>query len=199
MTERRIRSIPPKTMFTVLREQGRGKGSGRIGGFGAGSLGRSEPNPGGFDIERHIFNKPTGERSTRPLIAPEDEGITMKEVEEQKDYDNHGSLGLVLQFSGISFTSTALFERSKHDYGPDSSVFYAPVEYKSGRAFLIFSTLVDIFEIQVVSRTKDVNPIFRYEKYLPDLATIYKPQSMIVNQTNGIVTVSYETRDIADN
>ena len=183
----RIRSIPPRTTLDAVREQERG--TGRIG-FGAGSLGNSEPNPGEFDIKRHIFKKPTGEKSINPLVIPENQRI-MWQVEIIEDYNNAGDLGLIVQFSGISFMSTFVFERSRHNYGSDSRVFYAPVEYKNGQAFLILSTLGDIFESQVVSRMKDVHPFFREEIYYPPLLTFYDPTSMRISYNNGLIIVSY--------
>jgi len=81
----------------------------------------------------------------------------MRQVEIVEDYNDAGGLGLIVHFSGISFASIPVFERSRHDYGPDSRVFYSPVGYKNRLAFLILATYGDIFESQVVATEIDVN------------------------------------------
>lgn len=128
MRERvRIRAIPPRTTLDVLREQKRGGISVSIGRLlprepGQSSLGQ---NSEGFDVKDHVIRKPTQEKSSRPLITPEIEKITWQ-VEIIENYNSAGDLGLIVRFSGISFISKPVFERSRHDYGPDSSVFYSP-------------------------------------------------------------------------
>lgn len=185
MIERRIRSIPPRTTLDALREQER-----RRGRIGQSSLGQSSE---GFDVKDHVFRKPTQERPSRSLVSSEIEGITWQ-VEILEGYNNAGDLGLIIQFSGISFVSKPVFERSRRDYGPDSRVFYCPVGYKNGQAFLIFSTFGDIFESQVVPKIKDVNPFFREEIYWPPLLTLYDPTSMRPSYNNGLVIVGYKAR-----
>lgn len=182
----RIRAIPPRTTLDAFREQERGK-----------RLSPREPGQSseGFDVKRHVFQKPITGESSRPLIAPENERITWQ-AEIIEGCNNAGDLGLIVQFSGISFASIPVFEKSRHDYGPDSSVFYSSVGYKNGQAFLILSTFGDIFESQVVPKTKDVNPFFREEIYYPPLLTLYDPASMRPSCNNGLVIVNYKARDI---
>ena len=191
MTEHfRRRSIPPRTTLDILREQE---------GVSIGRLPPREPrqssleqSSGGFNVKDHVFQKPTREKSSRPLIAPESEKITWQ-VEISENCNNAGDLGLIVRFSGINF-STPFFERSRRDYGPDSIVLYAPVSYKKGQVFLIFSTFGDIFESQVVPKIKDVNPFFREEIYYPKLLTDYVPTSMKPYYNNGLFIVSYKAR-----
>ena len=193
----------PRTAPDVLREQERkgiSKGSGgnplenfvRIGGLSSGRSwqDRLEQDAGGFNIEDHVFRKPTKEKPKNPLIVPEAGKITW-EVEVHENYDSQGRLGVILQFSGIEFTDAPVFERSRHDYGPDSRVFYSPVGYKNGRAFLILATYGDIFESQVVAAKIDVSPFFREEILLPQLAATYDPASMTVYGNNRLVVVGY--------
>ena len=108
-----------------------------------------------------------------------------------ENYDTQESLGVILQFSGIEFTNAPVFERSRHDYGPGSRVFYSPVGYKNGRAFLILATYGDIFESQVVAATIDMRPFFREETRLPQLTVTHDPTSMTVDEKNHLVVVSY--------
>ena len=185
MKERiRIRSIPPRTTLDALREQ-------------EGRLPPREPrqsnleqNSGGFNIKDHVFQKPTKEIPNKPLIVPEAEKITW-EVEVHEDYDTQESLGVILRFPGIEFTNTPVFERSRHDYGPDSRVFYSPVGYKNGRAFLILATYGDILESQVVATKIDARPFFREETLLPQLRVTHNPTSMTVYEKNHLVVVAY--------
>jgi len=181
--ERRIRSIPPRTTLDALREQ-----EGRRGRIGRGSL---RQDNGGFNVEDHVFRKPAQERLSKTLVSPEIEKITW-EVETIEDCNSTRDLGLIVRFSGISFMDTPVFGRSRHDYGPDSCVFYSPVGYKNGQAFLILSTIGDIFESQIVPKTKDVNPFFREEIYYPPLLTLYDPTSMMLSYNKGLVIVSYK-------
>lgn len=203
MNERRIRSRPARTMLDVLREQEKGKRLiGLETGFpgssvGIGRLPPKEPgqrsleqNPGAFNVEDHVFRKPTKERPNKPLIVPETERITWQ-VEQMEDYNGQGDLGLIVQFSGIEFI-TPVFERSRHDYGPDSRVFYSPVRYKNGQAFLILATYGDIFESQVVATIIDVRPFFGEETLLPQLTVTHNPTSMTVYEKNHLVVVSYD-------
>lgn len=201
MSERRVRSIPQRTMSDVLREQGvsirLGGASLRIGGLGTG-IGRPPARTSAtqeyhFDMENHVWREPQAnrEKPRRTPVLPDNKSITWQ-VDQVEDDDG---MGLILQYSGISFMNMPiLFKRSRHDYGPDCSVFSAPVGYRKGLAFLILSTFGDIFESQVVPKKKDVNPSFQEEVYLPDLATKYDPTSMTVIQRNGLVIVGYGRR-----
>ena len=206
MIERRIRSIPPRTTLDALREQEGGRGGIRSSGsfVNIDRLPPKEPrqstleqNHGGFNVKDHVFQKPTREKSSRPLTAPENERITWQ-VEISENYNKTGDLGIIIQFSGVNFMSTPVFERSRRDYGPDNTIFYAPVGYKNGQAFLILSTFGDIFESQVVPKIKDVNPFFREEIYLPPLLTLYDPTTMRPFYNNGLFIVSYKSRDITN-
>lgn len=176
----RIRSIPPRTGLDVLRESGSSVSIGRL---------PPKEHGQGFDVKRHVFQKPTRERLSRPLTAPENREI-MWQMEIHGDYNSAGDLGLVMQFSGIEFINPS-FNKSGRDYGPDSSVFYAPVGYKNGRAFLILATYGDIFESQVVATKIDKRPFFREEIYLPELTVTHDPTSMTVYGKNCLVVVEY--------
>lgn len=138
----------------------------------------------GFNIKDHVFQKPT-----KSLIIPRAERITW-EVEVHEGYPSQERLSVILRFSGIEFTNAPVFERSKHDYGPDSRVFYSSVGYKNGQAFLILATYGDIFESQVVATKINVGPFFREETLLPQLTT-HDPTSMTVYEKNHLVVVSY--------
>jgi len=155
-------------MVDVLREQERrgisiGFGGNplgnfvRIGGLSPGQSwqDRQELDHGGFNVQNHVFRRPTGEKPKKPLIVLEAGKITW-EVEVHENYDTQNGLGVILRFSGIEFADDPVFERSRYDYGPDSRVFFSPVGYKKGRAFLILATHGDIFESQVVATKKDV-------------------------------------------
>ncbi len=193
MIEHRIRSIPPRTTLDAIREQE--SGTGRLTPREPGQ-GSSEQSSGGFDVKRHVFQKPP---LTKPVEFRPSQGtkeITW-EVETVEDYNNRGDLCFILQFSGISFINP-VFVESKHDYGPDGIVSYTPVSYKKGRAFLIFSTFGDIFESQVVPKTKDINPFFREEIYWPELLTHYIPTSMKLSYNNGLLIVEYKARNLAN-
>jgi len=144
----------------------------------------------GFNVEDHVFRKPAKEEPNKPLIVPEAERIIWK-VEVHADCDAQGSLGVILQFFGIVFPSAPVFERSGRDYGFDSRVFYSPVGYRNGRAFLILATYGDIFESQVVATRIDKRPFFREETLLPQLTKTYDPTSMTVYEKNRLVVVSY--------
>lgn len=145
----------------------------------------------GFDIQKHVFPKPTQEGPSR--LSSKIERITWQVEIHEGTVD----LGLIIQFSGVSFMSP-VFERSRHDYGPDNRVFYTPVWYRNGQAFLILSTFGDIFESQVVPKTRDVHPFLREEIYYPPLLTLYDPTSMRPSYDNGLVIVSYKARGIAN-
>ena len=121
----------------------------------------------------------------------------MWKLEIIEDCNTAGVLGLIVQFSGINFINPVFIE-SKHDYGPDSIVSYAPVSYKKRQAFLIFSTFGDILESQVVPKTKDVNPFFREEIYWSKLFTDYVPTSMELSYNNGLFIVKYKARNLAN-
>ena len=66
---------------------------------------------------------------------------------------------------------------------------------KKGQVFLIFSTFGDIFESQVVPKTKDINPLFQEEIYYPKLLTDYVPASMVLSYNNGLFIARYKARD----
>lgn len=193
MKERfRIRSIPPQTMLDALRIQ-----EGRNGLVGIGRLSPKEPRQRsleqiseGFNVKNHVFRKPTKEKPNEPLIVPEAERITWK-VEIHEDYDTQESLGVILQFSGIEFTNAPVFEKSRVDYGKDSSVFYSRIGYKNRLAFLILATYGDIFEAQVVAKKVDVRPFFREEILLPRLTVTHNPTSMTVYEKNRLFVVNY--------
>ena len=201
MIERRITSIPPRTTLDAFREQeGKKEWTGLEKDFSGSSvsIGRllprePEQSSGGFNVKDHVSQKPTREKSSRPLIAPENERI-MWQVEIIENCNNTGDLGLIVQFSGINFMSAPVFERSRRNYGPDSIVLYTPVSYKKGQAFLILSTFGDIFESQVVPKTKDVNPFFREEIYYPKLLTDYVPASMKPSYNNRLFIMNYKAR-----
>lgn len=186
MNQHRIRSIPRRTILDVLREQEGGRGL-----IGQSSL---EQSPEGFSVQDHVIRKPTGERPSGSLVAPENERITWQ-VDTIEDYNSAGDLGLVMQFSGISFMSPPIFVRSRDNYSPDSSVFYSPVGYY-GPAVLILSTFEDIVESQVVPKTRDVHPFFREEIHCPPLLTRYDPASMRPSYDNGLVIVTYKARGL---
>lgn len=174
----------------------------RIGGLGTGVPRQSRSGrEHSFDVRPYVSQEPTRKRPSRLSVAPEKERI-MCQVEIHEGYNSEGDLGLVIQFSGINFTEPSVFRRSRRYYGPDSSVFYSPVGHDNGQAFLILSTVEDIFESQVVPWTKDravpwtkdMDPFFREELYLPPLLTLYDPTSMTPSYNNGLVIVSYKLR-----
>lgn len=191
MKERfRIRSIPPRTTLDALREQ-------KSSSVSIGRLPPREPRQsrleqgsGGFNVKDHVFQKPTQERPSRSLVSSEIERITWQ-VEIIEDCNSAGDLVLIAQFRGIGFGSTPVFEKSRVDYGADSSVFYSRIMYKNGSAFLILATFGDIFESQVVATKIDVRPFFREETRLPQLTITHDPTSMAVYEKNHLVVVGY--------
>lgn len=193
-----------RSMVDVLREQERRGRSIRSGGnplrnsVGIGGLStgqswhnRPEPDSGGFNVQDHVFKKPTAERRPMKFLSPPEIGRIIWEIEVHEDYDPQGRLRVILQFSGIEFTDASVFERSKRDYGPDGRVFYSPVKYKKDRAFLILATYGDIFESQVVATEIDEGPFFREEILLPQLTETHDPTSMAVYGKNHLVVVGY--------
>ena len=206
MKERfRIRAIPPRTTLDAFREQEGGRGRIGLGDFSGSSVGigrllpresgqsSSEQSSGGFNVKDHVFRKPVQEKPAKSLVSWEIEKITWQ-VEIIEDLNEAGEIGLIMQFSGINLASAPVFERSRRDYGPDNAVFYTLAEYKNRPAFLIFSTFGDIFESQVVPKTKDVNPFFRKEIYYPKLLTDYVPASMRPSYNNGLFIMNYKAR-----
>jgi len=195
----RLGSIPQQTMRDVWKEQARERASLQISinplKTDRLTFGQTQPDTSlessDFDISRHIFRKPSGEKTYKPLIVPEPERITW-EVEVHGDYETQGSLGLILQFSGIDFTNAPVFIKSKVNYGQDSSAFYSRIGYKNGLAFLILATYGDIFESQVVATKIDERPFFREEAYLPQLTVTHDPTSMTVYEKNHLVVVGYK-------
>ena len=168
----RIRSIPPRTTLDALRKQ-------------KGRLLSKEPGQRSFEQNSGGFREPI-----TSLIILKAERITW-EVEMYEGYATQGSLGVILRFSGIEFPEAPVFKKSRHDYGPDSRVFYSPVGYKNGQAFLILATYGDIFESQVVATKMDIRPFFREEIYLPKLTVTYDPTSMTLYEKNHLVVVNY--------
>lgn len=192
----------PRTMRDVWNEQvdGRGQEKGlktsvlgfpvsiqSIDGSFPGESGQSslEHTPEEFKVKDHVFRKPN-----KPLIVPEDERITWQ-VEVHEDYDTQGGMEVILQFSGIKFTNAPVFEKSRVDYGHDSSVFFSRIGYKNRLAFLILATYGDILESQVVAIKRDVGPFFREEILLPQLTVTHDITSMTVYEKNRLIVVNY--------
>ncbi len=193
---RRITSIPPRTSLDVLRGEGV---TIRIGGGSLlGSVRRvsRETAAGESDwskiVAKQVFQKPSIGEKTRLEPLYERDGKIEWETEVIEDYNGKGDLGIILQFAGIGLTK-ASFLRSRHNK-PDSPVFYIPVDYNKRMARLFLTTRGDIFESQIVTVQKDVNPFFQEELYLPQLSTTHDPTSMVVFQNNKLVTVSYNPR-----
>ena len=206
---RRIGSIP-RTMVDVLR--GQTQASVRLGGtsLGIGGLGTGVPRQSrsgreySFDVRPYVPPKPDRKKSSRP-VAPEKERITCQvEIHDNFTDADGGNLGLVMKFSGITFPNASVFKKSIRYSDPDRYryVFYTPVRYDNGQAFLILSTDGDIFEYQVVPQTKDKVPFFQKDEdrffqdefNLTELLPLYDPTSMKPSYNNGLVIVSYKLR-----
>lgn len=196
---RRIGSIPEHTMREVWRRQagvsarfGNGRISLGIRGLGTGVPRRSSSGKEDFfDVHPYVPPKPDRKKPRETLILPVSERITCK-IEQMDDYDGKGSLGIFLEFAGIGELTEASFLRGRRYYGPDTTLFYSPVVYQKKKVLLLLATTGDIFELQVAAR-KDANPIFHEELYLPHLATTHNPTSMVVQQNNGLVIVTYKS------
>ncbi len=202
MRERHVYSIPPLTTLDAVRKHEaaqRKRPHDPFGGrlsFGEPRQGSQQELPGesaeGFNIKDHVFQKPADKRPKIDLTYPD--GRITWNVE---TIEFNGLL-IIAQLSGIDSSGTLHFERSRRDYGQDNVVFFAPVKYKKSPAYLIFATHSDIFETQVVPQKKDVSPFFREEIYCPRLLTHYVPASMRPSYNNGIYTVKYSERGLAN-
>lgn len=202
-SERKLRSIPPRTMRDVWRQRKGGEisnvnqikpGGINFGGTRIEEIGQKQPRQTKANqewIKKHTLRKPIVEKPKSPAV-PYENGHIEWETEIIEDYNIRGDLGIILQFVGLDLTQ-AIFARSTRDYGSDQAVFYAKVGYKGKLPFLILSTNYDIFEAQIVPAKKDLNPLFRKEIFLPQLAE-YKAESMTVSQNRGLVIVGYKKR-----
>lgn len=194
---RRITSIPQRTSLDVLR------GGGVTIRIGGGSLLGGvrriprESTAGESDwsqiVAKHVFQEPPRREKAKPKPFYERDGKIEWEAEVIEDYNGKGDLGIILQFVGIGLTE-ASFLRGRRYYGPDTTLFYSPITYKSKRTLLILATTGDIFETQVVPARKDVSPFFQEELHLPRLTTTHDPTSMTVSQNNKLVIVGYNPR-----
>lgn len=192
-SERKLRSIPPKTALGVLRGNGIQIGEGDLPG-GVRTISRepiSQERYGNQTVS-HVVQKPPSSERARPELPDKRDGKIKWNSEVIEDYNGKGDLGIILQFAGIEFTEVSSL-RSRHNR-PGMPVLYIPVGYLSKTARLILATRGDIFEFQIVPSQMDVNPFLREELYLPQLATTHDPASMTVLQNNKIVTVSYNPR-----
>lgn len=184
-----VRSIPPITSTGSQRRKVRRISTMPIGGtisIGRPTTSRNIRREEPWDISRHEYKRPK-KVQTFPVYEPRI-GLTSNIIE---DYNGDGDLGVLLQFSGISFLRDA-FSKSKRDYGQNSCVYYTSVRFREKEALLMLSTLDDILEFEVVPQRKGINQLFREEAYIPKLAETYDPLSMEVKQRNGIVTISYK-------
>lgn len=136
-------------------------------------------------VDEQTLKKPT----IQAKLHENEEKISC-DMEVVENYNVQGDLGIFLEFKGIG--PVRAFLRGRRDYGPDTTLFYAPIIYHKSRVLLLLSTCGDIFETQVVPEKKDVNPHFQKEIYLPQLATIYNPRSMAISGGHNLVVVSYQ-------
>lgn len=192
---RKLTSIPPRTALDVLRGV-----TIRIGG-GSSPRGVRRVFRESTDREtdwsqivaKHVFKKPPEWEQPKPEPLYKGGGKIEWEVETHENYDGRGNLGVILEFTGIGLTK-APFLRGRRNYGPDSAVFYAPVDYDNKMVNLILATRGDIFESQIVPAQMDIDPFFQKELYLPQLTTTHDPTSMTVFQNNKLVIVGYNPR-----
>ena len=191
--ERRLRSIPPLGSIPpgirgeITIHTGKRGSLGNIGGLKPRESWRTEEQDWERIVAKHVYQKPPREKPKTVRIAYEERIRWMVDIVE--NYDVAGELRLKLQFPGIDLTQ-AHFKRGRKSYGPECVAFYSQVGYDKKRAFLILSTFGDIFESQVVPIKRDLNPFFKEELYLPQLAG-YNPASMTVSQNNNLIVVSY--------
>lgn len=202
-SERKLRSIPYRTMRDVWRERGNQptlkvdpiKSAGiSFGGTRIGGTGQEQPQQTKAEqewVKKHTFRKPIVEKQKAHISPYEDDRIKWQ-TEIVEDLNAQGDPCIILQFTGINPAQT-LFVRSKQDYGPNKATFYTKVDFRTKQFFLILSTDYDILEAQIVPRKKDVNPLFLEEVFLPQLSG-YNPASMSVSQNQGLVIVEYKKR-----
>ncbi len=173
-----LRSIPPRTRPRV---------DGRIN---PPSWQQGETNWGQVVQRENVFRKPPPNGSKMPE-ADAGRKISLS-TETMDEWNSKGDLGVILSFNGLNLNKVD-FRRGVGDYGPDSAVFYTPVGYNGSPAALIVATFGDILETQVVPRRIDVDPFFRDERVIKELAAC-DPTSMKVLANNGIIVVSYQKR-----
>lgn len=191
-----LRSIPPITSTGNKRR----KDPARLDGLAHMSLGRyiAERRGSSFstgnierdswDISKHIYKKPERKPTRTIRYEPKIECIT----DVIEDFNSDGDLGVILQFRGLEFLSDT-FTKSKRDYGSNSCVYYASVNYKWNKADLILSTKENIFESKVQLQ-KGGNQLFSDESYIPKIMETYNPLSMEVIQKNGLIIISYKRK-----
>lgn len=196
-----LRSIPPITSTGNKRRMeparldglahmslGRYIAERRGSSFGMGCIKRDSDDS--WDVSKHIYNKNLKKKPKRTICyEPKIECIT----DVIEDFNSDGDLGVILQFRGFKFLSDT-FTKSNRDYGSYSCVYFTPVGYKRKEAYLILSTMGDIFESEVVLQKKWVNQLFSNEAYMPELMKTYNPLSMEVIQKNNIITISYKRK-----
>jgi len=141
------------------------------------------------DISKHVYKK-TKPKPTRTIhYEPKIKCIT----EVIEDFNSKGDLGVILQFTGFKFLKN-IFTQNRKDYDSNSCVYSTPVNYKDKGAYLILSTIKDIFKYEVVPQRKG-NQLFSDETYISELMEIYNPLSMKVVQTNGLSIISYKKNE----
>lgn len=202
-SERKLRSIPCRTMRDVWRERGNQpilkvnpiESMGvSFGGIGIRGTGQEQPQQAKAEqewVNKHTFRKPIVEKQKAHISPYEDDRIKWQ-TEIVEDCDTKGDLGIIMQFIGVDLSQSS-FVRSSRNYGSDKAVFYTMVGYKGKLPFLILATYSDILEAQIVPKKKDVNPLFLEEIFLPQLSS-YNPASMSVSQNQGLVIVEYKKR-----
>lgn len=189
MSERRIRSIPPNTALRSSLQRH---------SVGSGGLHRSSSGQGrtaDYNIQDHIYQRQTEEKPKRPSIIVADKEIAW-DVEICEEYNIEKHLGVVIQFSGIVFPRTPIFQRSRTDYGLNNKVFYSQVHHECKPGFLILVTYGDIVEAQVVAAKIDQRPFFQKEILVPQLTVTHDPTSMrVINASHGLVILDYARLD----
>ena len=155
-------------------------------GYGMGSINTRNTSPE-FDISKHIHKKPSKNVKTKTVQYEPKVGYTYDTIE---DFDNKGSLGIILEFTGIRFLEGIFLRDSNSRHRQNSITYHTNVIYRNQNAFLRLSTIDDILEVEIADK-KEPDVLFHDEIYVEGLLEYYDLSSMKALQKNGLVVVSY--------
>ena len=105
------------------------------------------------------------------------------------EYNDDDDFAIILTFSGFDFLSSKFDKSYKNDCS-----FYTKVSYQEATAYLVLTTIGDIFEYEVISDMKSDKRFFNDEIYIPNLLCNHDPLSMNVEMKNSCLIVSYKRK-----
>ena len=196
----RPRSIPPITSTGINRK----KTSARLEGLAHMSLGRymsemsknnkADEDGETFDLSKYTrsdFNKKSGKKTaTTSRFDTRHEKIECI-IDMLDDFNEEGDFAISLQFSGIEI-APGKFNRIDNS---NTCSYFTAVDYNGKAAFLILTTIGDIFEYEVVSNIKNMDRFFGEEAYIPKLLYAYDSFSMNVELKNSCVIITYKKKN----